>query len=458
MKGFKMATSDLKQVLRRDNQLNTIAYAIIVALLGMVVALLIPLVSGLKVPGLEVVGNQIAQTLFVGTLLMFIIYLFDQHRRLRGELLDTHNRLERANTEISSAYDRLSFAQHTASVMTSLTVPNALERILEDASTHFGADAAAVVGEDITLISNESVDSGNAESAVLQVALDVVRAGKAMSTSEHAQGGEAIAVPLRIQGELKSVICLWRQTGAFQTDQLEGLILMARIIELSLENRILLQEVKDQLNGTLSVLSSLIDQRLPDYARHSTRMAEQAVAVGRSIGLSHKDLTDLRISALLADVGMLQVPQEALATIHELGAEETTAVRQHPVGGADVAKHAYFSTNVQDAIHAHHERLDGSGYPRGRKGDGIPVAARILAVCDAYDSMTSPRPGRNRQTPTQAVSALMREAGTAYDAEVVRAFMQVVGHDVSGISGRPRSGADAPVAPRTQRASERISH
>ncbi len=429
-----MASTDLKKVLKRESQLNGIAYAIIVALLGMVVALIVPLVSGWEVSGLEVVGNQIAQTLFVGTLLMFIIYLFDQHHRLRSELLDTHDRLERANNEITSAYDRLSFAQHTASVMTSLSEPNALERILEDASRHFGADAAAVVGEEITLISNADVDATGAESAVLQVALDAVRAGKAMTTSERATGGEAIAVPLRIQGELKSVICLWRQGDAFPTDQLEGLILMARIIELSLENRILLQEVRDQLAGTLSVLSTLIGQRLPDYAQHSTRMAEQAVAVGRSIGLNHKDLTDLKIAALLADVGMLQVPADLVSAGRPLEAHELQLVQQHPAEGADVARRAYFSANVQEAIHAHHERLDGSGYPRGRKGDSIPVAARILAVCDTYDAMTSPRPGTSRQTPATAVSALMRGAGSLYDAEVVRAFMQVVGHDVSGIA------------------------
>lgn len=431
-----MTTPDVKQVLKREGQLNAIAYTVIILLLGMIAALVVPLVSDIQIPELTILSNQVARTLFTGVILMFILYLVDQHRRLRSELLEMHDRLERANDEITSAYERLSFAQHTASVMTSLADPNGLERVLGDATRHFGADAAAVVGEDITLIAEKGVEVAHAESAVLQVALDVVRAGKAMATKESAYGGDAIAVPLRVRGELRSVVCLWRRGGAFPTDQLEGLILMARIIELSLENRSLLEGVKDQLSGTLSVLSMLIDQRLPDYARHSTRLAEHAVAVGRSLGLAHRELTDLKISALLADVGMLQVPEAVVAADRDLSEAEFQQVRLHPALGADVAKSAHFSVNVQEAIVGHHERLDGSGYPSGRKGDAIPVAARILAVCDAYDSMTAPRPGRPRYTPVQSVSTLMRGAGTHYDAEIVRAFMQVVGHDVSDVADR----------------------
>lgn len=436
-----MTTPDVRQVLRREGQLNAIAYTVIILLLGMIAALIVPLVSNIGIPELSVLGNQLARTLFMGMMLMFVLYLVDQHRKLRGELLETHNRLELANQEITSAYERLSFAQHTASVMTSLADPNGLERILSDAARHFGADAAAVVGEDVTIIAEGGVEVAHAESAVLQVALDVVRAGKAMATKESAHGGDAIAVPLRIRGELKSVVCLWRQGGAFPTDQLEGLILMARIIELSLENRSLLEGVKDQLAGTLSVLSMLIDQRLPDYAHHSSRLAEHAVAVGRSIGLSHRELTDLKISALLADVGMLQISESVLAADHDATPAEIDQVRLHPAKGAEVAKSANFSATVQEAIHGHHERLDGSGYPRSRKGDAIPVAARILAVCDVYDSMTTPRPGRPRYTPVQAVSTLMRGAGSHYDAEVVRAFMQVVGHDVTGVADRQQPAA-----------------
>ncbi len=434
-----MTAPDVRQVLRREGQLNAIAYTLIVLLLGMIAALIVPLVSSIEVPELAILGNHVARTLFAGVILMFILYLVDQHRRLRAELLETHNRLELANQEITSAYDRLSFAQHTASVMTSLADPNGLERVLRDAAGHFGADAAAVVGEDVTLIAENGVEVDHAESAVLQVALEVVRAGKAMATKETSYGGDAIAVPLRVRGELKSVVCLWRKGGAFPTDQLEGLILMARIIELSMENRGLLAGVEDQLDGTLSVLSLLVDQRLPDHARHSTRLAEHAVAVGRSIGLSHRELTDLKISALLADVGMLQIPESIFSAPRELTAEELGQVRLHPAKGAEVAKSAHFSAQVQEAILGHHERLDGSGYPHGRRGDAIPVAARILAVCDVYDSMISPRPDRPRYTPVQAVSTLMRGAGAHFDAEVVRAFMQVVGHDISDIADRQES-------------------
>lgn len=424
-----MTTHEVQSVLRREGQLNAIAYTIIIVLLAMVVTLLIPYVSDFEFVELEVLSSHIARTLFVGLLLMFILYLVDQHRKLRSELLTTHERLEIANEEMASAYQRLSFAQHTASVMASLAEPDALDRVLRDAASHFRAEAAAVVGEDITLFAEEGTDSTDAESAVLHVALDVVRAGKAMATGEGAQGGQAIAVPLRIQGELKSVVCLWRKGDPFASDQLEGLILMARIIELSLENRMLLRGVSDQLQGTLSVLSALLDRRIPGNAHHSNRMAENAVAVGRVIGLGQRELSDLRIAALMADVGMIFLPEHVGADSPTPGTANEAALRSHPVAGAKLAARAKLSERVQDAIHDHHERLDGSGYPRGRKGGAIPVEARILAVCDVYDSLTSPSSGRPTHTPTQAASLLMLGAGTHYDAEVVRAFLQVISVD-----------------------------
>ncbi len=431
-----MPGSDIQRLLKREGQLNTLSYTIMVVLLSMIVALIVALATDIAVPEIWVLGNQIARTLFVGLLLTFIVYLFDQHRRLRASLLETHSRLELANGEIAAAYERLSFAQHTASVMSSLTEANALERVLTDATRHFGANAAAVVGDDVSLISDGTIDECAAQSAVLQVALDAVRAGKALVAHENAMGGEAIAVPLRIRGELKSVVCLWRQEDAFSSDQLEGLVLMSRIVELSLENRLLLAEVSDQLDGTLSVLSALLDQRIPDYQRHAERIADHAVAIGKLLGLHSRELSDMRISALLADVGLLQMSESATVGLPDPLADSMTLTTRHPSLGADVARHAGFSVSVQETILAHHERLDGSGYPAGRRGDAVPMTARILAVCDVYDTMTSPRPGQLRSTPVQAISTLMRGAGKQFDAEVVRAFLQVIGHDVRGAAER----------------------
>ncbi|MBU4557175.1 MAG: HD domain-containing protein [Actinobacteria bacterium] len=427
-----MKDQDIRGLLKREGQLNAFSYTVIVVLLGMILVLILAAMTGIEIADIWVLGDQIARILFVGLILMFVLYMVDQQRRLRVDLLEAHGELELANEHISAAYERLSFAQHTATLMTSLSETSPLEKVLSDSLRHFGADAAALVGDDVTLIADEGLDAREVQPAIMQVALESVRAGKALASRPVAAGGEAIAVPLRIRGELKSVACLWRSLGSFTSDQLEGLALIARIIELSMENRMLLGEVRDQLSGTLSVLSSLIEQRLPDSRRHGTRIAEYAIGVGKALGLSARETADLRVAALIADVGMLQLPTHLLGVSErDASIEDLGTLRMHPQQGAQVARNANFSEYIQETIYAHHELLDGSGYPRGLKGDQIPLGARVLAVVIAYDSMTSATDSGSRVTGVQAVATIMRGAGRLYDAEIVRAFLQVVGHDMS---------------------------
>jgi len=433
---------DMRNLLKREGQLNAFSYTVIVVLLGMIVILILAAATGVQIADVWVMGDQIARILFVGLILMFTLYMVDQHRRLDAKLLKAHGELELANSQIMAAYDRLSFAQHTATLMTSLTETDALERVLRDSLQHFGADAAAVVGEDVTLIADDWVERTDVQPAIMQVALESVRAGKALASRPVAAGGEAIAVPLRIRGELKSVACLWRATDAFSSDQLEGLMLVARIIELSMENRNLLGEVRDQLSGTLGVIATLVEQRIPDSRRHGTRVAEFAAASAKVLGLNQREVANIHVSALLADVGMLQLPARLLGKSEEDSSfDDCTVLRMHPLHGAQVARSAHFDETIQDTIFAHHELLDGSGYPRGLKGDQIPLGARILAVVNAYDTLTESGSPAERMTPIQAVAAIMRGAGRLYDAEIVRAFLQAIGTEVTPADREPQDAA-----------------
>ncbi len=423
-------------VLRREVHLNALSYIIILALLGLSGVLLFMVLTETPPPDLWLFNDYFFRTGFIALLLAVIIYMVDQHRRLRAELITAHAQLEDANAEVIAAYERLAFAQHAAEVMTSLSEADALKQVLAESAKHFGADAAAVVGEDITLSAMDAVDAAIAHKAVLQVALDAVRAGKPIEISNTKNGSEALAVPLRVRGELTSVLCLWKGGEPFEADHLEGLGLVARIIELSSENRMLLAEARVQLSGTLRMLASLIDGRVPDYKRRSGRISEHAVAIGEILGLDTRALSDLRISAMLADVGMLEVPESIIGARRALTPEELAEVRLHTEKGARVARNAAFSADVQDAIHDHHERLDGSGYPRRLSGEQIGIGARILAVADVFNSMTTARPHRPPMSIDHAVSELLRGAGTLYDRRVVSAFLQVIGYRPPELSTR----------------------
>jgi HD-GYP domain-containing protein (c-di-GMP phosphodiesterase class II) len=137
------------------------------------------------------------------------------------------------------------------------------------------------------------------------------------------------------------------------------------------------------------------------------------------------ETSDVRLAAMLQDIGMLEVPEAILNAPRNLTTQELEEVRKHAQNGANLARIANFGTIVQDGVQSHHERLDGSGYPRGLSGEDIPLVARILAVCDSYVAMTSDRPHRPKLNPIAALNELRSGAGTIYDARVVRVFVKV---------------------------------
>ncbi|HEX9092805.1 MAG TPA: HD-GYP domain-containing protein, partial [Coriobacteriia bacterium] len=403
---------------------NMIAYGIIVALIVAMGVLVFVIMAGVRLPDFWLFNNQILRTLAAGLLLMVILYLADQHSHLRRELVVANCELEQARESIASAYERLAFSHRAAEIMTSLSEDDGLRKVLAESVAHFSVEAAAVVGDDITIMTAEGVDPSEAQAAVLDAALETVRGGRPLSVALGEGGSIAIAVPLRIRGQLKAVVALWRRDFAFTDDELEGLALVARIIELGMENRVLLTEVREQLNGSLRAMVQLVEHRRPDYIPHSTQVAEHATAVGTALGMRDTDVGELRLAAMLQDVGMLEVPESILNAPRALTRDELAETRKHAQKGADLAKTANFGAVVQEGVLYHHERLDGSGYPRGLHGDEIPLVARILAVCDSYVAMTSDRPHRAGMSAIAALNELRSGAGTIYDAKVVREFVR----------------------------------
>jgi HD-GYP domain-containing protein (c-di-GMP phosphodiesterase class II) len=406
----------------------------IIALVALAGVLLFSLLANVELPDWWLLNNEIVRTAATGLLLMLILYLVDQHGRLRKELVGIHADLEQAKCDVQAAYDRLSFSHHAAELMASLTADTGLDQVLLESLPHFGADAAAVVGDDVHLFSTETISHADAHRAIMKVALDAVRAGKALSVAGAENGASALAVPLRVEGQLKSVCCLWRQEGEFAEDQLEGLQLVARIIEMSMENRDLLEGLRAQLEGTLTALAHLVELRSPDYVRDSSAVADNAVSVGLLMGMSERELAGVRIAATLHDVGMLDVPTSILGATRPLTIEETLTVQRHCASGAQIVKNARFGAEIEQAVLAHHEKMDGTGYPAGLRGDQIPLTARIIAVCDAYSALTSPRPYRQALSSEKAMSEIRRASGTAYDHTAVDALAQIVGHS-SGRTG-----------------------
>jgi diguanylate cyclase (GGDEF)-like protein len=174
------------------------------------------------------------------------------------------------------------------------------------------------------------------------------------------------------------------------------------------------------------VLLRALQERNPELAERHAAVARLAEAVGQRMGLANEDRAQLRQAAELHDVGKLAIPEDLLHKPGPLDAEEWAFVRRHPLIGERIVGAAPALAAAAKLVGTTHERLDGSGYPNGLTGDQIPLGARIIAVCEAFTAMTSPRPYAPQLTVPEAVAELRRCAGSQFDPAVVDAFSELV--------------------------------
>jgi diguanylate cyclase (GGDEF)-like protein len=176
---------------------------------------------------------------------------------------------------------------------------------------------------------------------------------------------------------------------------------------------------------SVDVLLTVLAEHDPALAGTPGAIADVCVAVGSELGLDEGELVALRAAGTLHDIGKLAVPDTILSKPGPLTEEEWQFVRRHPVIGERILRAAPALTPVGPLVRSSHEHFDGGGYPDGLAGDAIPLASRIVAVCDAFDAMTSDRPYRVAMSAEGALDELRRGAGTQFDPVVVAAFERV---------------------------------
>ena len=178
--------------------------------------------------------------------------------------------------------------------------------------------------------------------------------------------------------------------------------------------------------ATIEALARAIDAKDGTAENHIRRVQLYATAVARELGMANAEVQAVRTAALLHDIGKLAVPEHILSKPGPLTAEEFQKVQAHPQVGADIIAAVPFPYPVAPLIQNHHERWDGRGYPRGLKGDDIPLGARILFLVDYFDALTSNRPYHEAMTFDAAVALIEQEAGKALDPQAVAAFVHVL--------------------------------
>jgi HD-GYP domain-containing protein (c-di-GMP phosphodiesterase class II) len=172
-----------------------------------------------------------------------------------------------------------------------------------------------------------------------------------------------------------------------------------------------------------------LDDKDPITRDHVVRSAEMAMRVGRELRLSARELHELGLGALLHDIGKLTIPDEVLNKPGRLDAAEYDVIRGHAAAGARLVSGSRALAAIGPIVRGHHERIDGHGYPDGLAGDAIPLPARIVAVCDAFDAMSNTRQYRHGMGAERAIAILREHSGSQWDPVVVDALINVVQRD-----------------------------
>ncbi|MBC7341825.1 MAG: HD domain-containing protein [Clostridia bacterium] len=173
------------------------------------------------------------------------------------------------------------------------------------------------------------------------------------------------------------------------------------------------------VSAVLEVFARIIDAKHAYTAGHSQRVANYAQSIARAAGLGPSEVTAIYWSGLLHDLGKISVPRAILDKPGRLNQEELVAIRNHPIYTGELLREISGLKEISEIASGHHERFDGQGYPQGLRADGIPLGARVLALADAFDAMTSPRPYQQRRSPEEALKELQRGSGTQFDPDLV---------------------------------------
>jgi response regulator RpfG family c-di-GMP phosphodiesterase len=201
--------------------------------------------------------------------------------------------------------------------------------------------------------------------------------------------------------------------------------------------RLVCRETRRVRRTFLSAIDSLVrtlEERDPYTAGHSARVRRCAALLGRAVGLGRRERRQLALAAKLHDIGKLGVADAVLNKRGPLDDDERRQVEEHPVIGERILSPVIRCRPVLAAIRGHHERLDGRGYPDGLRGSQVPLLARLLSVADCFDALTSTRAYRDALSVAEALDVLRAGAGTQFEPEFVRAFVEVT-------ESRPVGGA-----------------
>jgi len=234
--------------------------------------------------------------------------------------------------------------------------------------------------------------------------------------------------PIVVKGEVTGLIFTGPKINGDEYSEydVDMMLFIANSAGIGMENARLIKQLQTTYVSTLKSMISIIEAKDPYTKGHTERVAGYAVAIAGRLGLNETDSRRVMYGALLHDIGKLGVMDSIIQKAGKLSEDEWELLKSHPVIGAGIVNKMEFLEGVSEVVKHHHESWDGRGYPDGLRSNDIPLGARIVAVADAFDAMTTDRSYRRALSTEQAIQRLEASAGTQFDPRVVKTFVKYI--------------------------------
>jgi HD-GYP domain-containing protein (c-di-GMP phosphodiesterase class II) len=248
-----------------------------------------------------------------------------------------------------------------------------------------------------------------------------------------------VAVPLAMGTRRMGLVTIYLRKKAPVSAQVLAIIsIVASVAAAAVENSQLLKRVETNYFSTVEALAAAIEAKDPYTRGHSKRVTQFSIMLAERFGVPDSDIRNLRYGATLHDIGKIGVRGEILNKKGRLTTEEFEAIKQHPLIGENIIGHVDFLQGARPIVRSHHERFDGTGYPDGLAREEIPFLARVVALADFFDALTSDRPYRKAYTVEQTLHIVRESIGREFDPLVAMEFLEM--------TDRPGSSPQVPVA------------
>ena len=240
-----------------------------------------------------------------------------------------------------------------------------------------------------------------------------------------------ICVPMKIANRAIGVLEVVNKLDnqKFTQRDLDILAKLSQQAAIAINKAQLYTDLDDLFFSTIKAIAESIEFKDPYTRGHCERIRRFSVMVAQEMKLSPDDIKDLEIAALLHDLGKIGVPESILKKAEKLNDEDWKIIKKHPSMGAEILSSIKQFRSIVPIVRHHHERIDGKGYPDSLKADQIPLKSKIIAVCDAFDAMTSERAYRRGVSDEEAIEELKRNVGSQFDGSCVEAFVTVYNRD-----------------------------